>query len=111
MFTLLTGDIHLKITEKDASRYASAVGKNWQDLCLNLNFTKVQIEQEFETCKYDVKQTITNLLIKWLGLMKDRATHKLLHRALRQTEELHRVHVDWDHVYKILNQSTEEGNN
>lgn len=109
LITLLSGDINSKITEIDASRYASAVGENWRAFCLNLNFAKVQIDQEFESCNYNVKQTITNLLIQWVGRMKDQATHKSLQTALKKTEELHRVHVDWDHIDTIFKKSIEEG--
>ncbi|XP_059159281.1 mitogen-activated protein kinase kinase kinase A-like [Physella acuta] len=90
------------LTETDASRYASALGKDWDDLFLHLGFTKNEIDVELKACRKNEKRTITNLLIKWIHREGKQATHGKFLETLNTTIEYSKIEIDLEHVSRVF---------
>ncbi|XP_059159305.1 uncharacterized protein LOC131943291 [Physella acuta] len=94
---------HTTLTEKDASRYSTVVGTNWDHLFIHLDIPMTEIQQQKETSGNNIQSTITNLLIKWLKRKQAEATHGKLIKTLQVIEEDNQIEIDWPKVKKILN--------
>ncbi|XP_059159261.1 uncharacterized protein LOC131943260 [Physella acuta] len=91
-----------KIPEYYAIQYAATISENWEHLFLQLDFTPEETAQELSDCSNDVKQTITNLLVKWVSREGEKATHKNLEAAMKKAEESNQLKVDWGEFLYIL---------
>ncbi|XP_053375129.1 probable serine/threonine-protein kinase pats1 isoform X2 [Mercenaria mercenaria] len=96
----LPSDIPNKdITDKEFSRFAQAIGKNWQFLGLELGLTSVQIDHVIEDNPHSVAMQIYKMLIQWRLQVQDEAKMDIFVKILQTCSN---VNVEWDEIRNIV---------
>ncbi|XP_045195191.2 uncharacterized protein LOC123550849 [Mercenaria mercenaria] len=86
-----------ELSEKELSKVAQAVGKNWQLLGIELGLTQVQVDQVSANNDTMVRK-IYDMLKTWKSQNRGHSTMSMLVQALKNIESLT---VNWDEIRNI----------
>ncbi|XP_045207575.2 uncharacterized protein LOC123559654 isoform X2 [Mercenaria mercenaria] len=90
-----------KLTNKEYSKLSMAIGRNWQQLGLELGLDHIAIEH-IQMNKETVDMQIYTMLQLWDKKEADRATLDALVHAIRECSRRH-VSINWDILKNVIN--------
>ncbi|XP_053387326.1 uncharacterized protein LOC123542028 [Mercenaria mercenaria] len=91
-----------RVTDKDLTRIAESLGKNWMLLGVNLGFSVDEIERmEIDYATSGVATSIFYMLFEWSERNSDTATFNVLIKAMKECEQLS---VNWDKIRNIVDE-------